>query len=72
MAYTHGTRWIMLWGWRLTLGIDVVLLRSGLLVGLRDRIQRGRPRSNLTAFYIIGIFIVVTSIVRMPWSFYVD
>lgn len=72
IAYTHGTHWIMLWGWLLTVGIDVMLLRSRLLVGLRDRIQRGRPRPKLTAFVSIAVFIGVTSIVSMPWSFYVN
>ncbi len=72
VAYTQGSHWLILWGWLVAVAVDVLVLRWGLLVGLRDRIQRDRPRPNLAAFTIVAVFTVITWIARLPWSIYGD
>ncbi|SFK60171.1 STE24 endopeptidase, partial [Sphingomonas sp. NFR04] len=72
IAYTQGSHWLLLWGWLLSVAIDLVILRSGLLVRLRDRIQRNKPRPNLAAFACVTVFILSAAVLRLPWSIYAD
>ena len=68
--YTQGGHWLLLWGWVATLIASVVIARLGLLSGLRDRLQRGRPRPWLFSFVAAGVYLVVDAILEAPWSVY--
>lgn len=71
-AYTHGGHWLLLWGWLVTLATCWLLLRSGVLVRTRERIERGRPRVNLAVFACAVLFGLLSWLIGLPWSSYTD
>lgn len=70
VAYTHGAHWLMLWGWLAKIAADVVILRSKLLVRLRDRVQRAMPRPSMSAFLCVGAFVLLGWLLQLPWAVY--
>lgn len=72
IGYTHGAHWLILWGWMLRIGIDVLLLRTGVLSMLGRSLQRKKPRPNLAAFACVLTFVVLSALLRLPFSMYED
>jgi STE24 endopeptidase len=72
IAYTHGGEWLLLWGWLVGIVSALIILRSGLLVRLRARIERDRPRRNLAVFVVLLAFVVLSWLIELPWSIYAD
>jgi STE24 endopeptidase len=69
-AYTVGGHWLLLWGWLVTIAAALVILKSGVLVRMRDGVQRSRPRPTLVAFLAAAIFMLIDFILELPWSSY--
>ena len=69
-AYTHGGEWLLLWSWAVSVLVAVLVLRSGVLARLRDRINGARPRPNLTVLVCAVVFTLATTILSAPWSAY--
>ncbi len=70
VAYTQGSHWLTLWGWLVKILVDMAILRSALLVRLRDGVQRAKPRPNLTAFMCVGAFVLTAWLLQLPWTIY--
>jgi STE24 endopeptidase len=70
IAYTHASEWHLLWGWLVGLLAAWLIVRSGLLVRLRDRLERRRPRPVLTSFVVALVFIVLDTVLTLPWALY--
>jgi STE24 endopeptidase len=71
-AYTGGGHWLLLWGWVVAVLVAVIVLKSGLLVRLGDRLSRTKPRPKLTAFLAALIFILLDFTLELPWSGYAN
>ncbi|UAK24916.1 M48 family metalloprotease [Sphingomonas nostoxanthinifaciens] len=69
-AYTQGGHWLLLWGWLVTVLAAWIILRSGLLVRIRDRIERRRARPNLAVLGCVVAFLVADWLLELPWSIY--
>lgn len=69
-AYTQGGHWLLLWSWLVTVAAAWIILRSGALVRVRDRIERVRPRANLAVAGCVILFVVMDWVVELPWSIY--
>ncbi len=71
-AYTQGGHWLLLWGALVAIAIAWVVLRSGLLVRIRNGLERKRPRPWLAAFVILAVYSVIEFALSLPWNIYAN
>ena len=69
-AYTHGGEWLLLWGWLVSVTAAVLIARSGLLTRIEARLDRSRPRPNLTVAGVGAAFVLADGLLELPWSAY--
>ena len=67
-AYTAGNHWLMLWSLRVTVLSIWLILRSGILTTMVDKLS-GKGLFN-RAFRVSAAFIVLSSIIELPWTIY--
>jgi STE24 endopeptidase len=72
IAYTHGREWMLLWGFLAGLVEAWIIVRMGVLTGLRNWIEKGRPRPVLTSLVVGFAYVIVSWIVGIPWAIYSD
>lgn len=72
IAYTHGGHWLVLWTWLVSLAVCLVIIQSGMLARLRNRLDRGRPKLVLTSFVVSLVFLVSQWLLMLPWSVYAE
>jgi STE24 endopeptidase len=70
--YTHGKEWMLLWAALVSILVGVIVLRLGVLVRVRDKIEARKPRPWLAAFVVMLVFSIVESVLSLPWSIYAD
>jgi STE24 endopeptidase len=70
--YTHGKEWMLLWSALVSVLVGVIVLRLGVLVRLRGRIEADRPRPWLAAFVVMLVFSIMESVLSLPWDIYAD
>ena len=69
-AYFEGGYWLILWNLVVSVGLAWLLLRTGLSVKLRDFAERRFQRRWLqVATYALG-YIVLMTILELPWGYY--
>jgi STE24 endopeptidase len=68
--YTHGSHWLILGGFLVSVLIGWLVIRSGLLTGVRDRLNGGRPRPNLTVLAVGVLYSIVSFVLGLPWSWW--
>jgi STE24 endopeptidase len=66
--YTAGNHWMLLWGVIVTAVVTWLVVRSGLLDRVAQRLGRRGP--NLRAFVVSAAFFLVSSLLYLPWTFY--
>jgi STE24 endopeptidase len=71
-AHTSGSNWIELWSWIVVLASAWLILRSGILAALRERVERTRPRPNFAAFVCGASFFLLAWLTKLPWKIYTD
>jgi STE24 endopeptidase len=69
-AYTQGGHWLLLWGFLVSVAVAWLILRSGVLVRLRDRLERRRPRPLLVSLVLGLVFTALAWAIALPWSAY--
>ncbi|MBO9710190.1 MAG: M48 family metallopeptidase [Caulobacter sp.] len=69
-AYTQGGHWLLLWGFLVTVLVSWLIVRSGVLVGLRRRLERRKPRPILVSFLVGVVYLLVDWLLSLPWSVY--
>jgi STE24 endopeptidase len=71
-AYTQGGHWLLLWSFLVTVLVSWLILRSGVLAGLRRRLERRKPRAILASFAVGIVYLLVDWLLSLPWSVYED
>ena len=71
-AYTQGGHWILLWAWLVSVVITVLIVRSGVLARLEERIEAKKARPILTSFLVVLIFQIIDTVLSLPWAIYAD
>jgi STE24 endopeptidase len=67
-AYTAGNHWLILWSLLATVVSTSLIVRSGILVALSNKLsQRGAFNR---AFMVSAAFIVLSAIIELPWTIY--
>jgi STE24 endopeptidase len=69
-AYTQGSHWILLWSWMASTLVAWLILHSGLLTALRDRLQRRSPRPIVVSFVLALVFSLLNWLGSLPWTLY--
>ena len=68
--YTVGKEWMLLWGLLVAALVTWLIVKSGMLDRLSNRIAE--RRSNLRAFAIGLAFFLVSAVLTLPWTLYAD
>ena len=66
--YTAGNHWLLLWGLLVSALVTWIVVRWGLLDRLQARLER--RRLALQAFLVSLVFLLVSSILSLPWGIY--
>jgi len=69
-AYTQGGHWLLLWGALVTVAAAWLILRSGVLVRLRMRLERAGPRPWRAVAAVVVVFAVLDYVLEFPWTAY--
>lgn len=67
-AYTAGNHWLILWSLLATVVSTSLIIRSGILVALSDRLSQMGAFNR--AFRVSAAFIVLSAIIELPWTIY--
>jgi STE24 endopeptidase len=68
--YTAGNHWLLLWSLVVTAIVTWAIVHSGVLDRLQARLGRRRPA--LVAFSVTALFLLLSSLLTVPWSLYSD
>jgi Zn-dependent protease with chaperone function len=68
--YTVGKEWMLLWALLVGALVTWLIVRSGLLDKLAQRI--GDRRKNLRVFLVSLLYFLVSSVLTLPWTLYDD
>ena len=68
--YTVGKEWMLLWGLVISAIVTWLIVRSGILRRIETKLKRGG--FAVRAFVVGAIYLIVDSILTLPWSLYAD
>ncbi len=68
--YTLGKEWLLLWGLVAAAVVTWLIVRSGLLDRLQERV--GPRRQNLSAFLVGLTYFLLSAVLTLPWTLYAD
>lgn len=69
-AYTQGGHWLLLWGAVVAVVVAWLVLRSGVLVGVRDKIESRKARPWLAVAAVLLVDGVLETLLTLPWTTY--
>ena len=67
-AYTAGNQWLMLWSLGVTVISTWLIIRSGILTSLSEKLSEKGAFNR--AFRVSAAFIVLSAIIELPWTIY--
>ena len=68
IAYTREGEWLLLFGWLATLIIAFVIVRTNVLVRIRERVEQGRDRPTLATYLVALAFTGMAFVLTLPWA----
>ncbi|CAN5186550.1 hypothetical protein BH10PSE3_BH10PSE3_00020 [soil metagenome] len=71
-AYTQGGHWLLLWGFLVSVLSAFLIARSGVLVGLRRKLERRKSRPLLVSLVVGVVYLLIDSVLSLPWSAYAN
>lgn len=72
LHYTQGNHWLILWSTLVSIAISVIIIRLGWLDGLKAKLERDKPKPWLSALLVSGLYLVVSSVLSLPWDYYAN
>ena len=69
-AYTQGGHWLLLWGFLVSVLVSFLIVRGGVLVGLRRGLERRKPRPVLVSLVVGVVYLLIDGVLSLPWSAY--
>lgn len=67
-AYTMGNHWLLLWGLVVTVAVAWLIIRSGVLERIDQRLARRGP--NARAFVVSAAYFIIAGLISLPWTMY--
>jgi STE24 endopeptidase len=68
--YTQGGHWLLLWGFVVTVVVSLIILKTGVLNRLTERLEKDRARPWLVAWLCSVLFLAMSWILSLPWESY--
>jgi len=72
VAYTQGGHWLLLWGAVVSILVAVIVLRSGILVRVRNWLEASGPKPIRAVVAIVIVDSLLEFVIALPWSGYAD
>ncbi len=69
-AYTTGNHWVLLAGVGVSLLVAVIMVRLRLLDRIAARF--GKPQGFLATFTVSAAFLLIATLIELPWTIYTD
>ncbi|MDP2765648.1 MAG: M48 family metallopeptidase [Brevundimonas sp.] len=70
VAYTRGGHWLLLWGAIVGIVVAWIIIRTGVLSGIRDRLERRRKRPKLVSLVVGVTYLLMSFVLTLPWAIY--
>jgi STE24 endopeptidase len=70
VAYTRGGHWLLLWGAIVAIVVAWIIIRTGILSGIRDRMERRRKRPKLVSLVVGVVWLLMDFVLTLPWAIY--
>jgi len=70
IAYTHGSHWLILWSFLVSALVAWIIVRTGLLVAIRSRIELRRRRPVVASFAVALVYSAMSWALTLPWTIY--
>lgn len=70
VAYTRGGHWLLLWGAIVAIVVAWIIIRTGILSGIRDRMERRRKRPKLVSLVVGVVWVLMDFVLTLPWAIY--
>lgn len=70
VAYTRGGHWLLLWGAIVSIVVAWLIIRTGILSGIRDRLERRRKRPKLVSLVVGVVYLLSSFVLTLPWAIY--
>ena len=70
VAYTRGGHWLLLWGAIVAIVVSWLIIRTGLLSGIRDRLERRRRRPKLVSLVVGVVYLLLSFVLTLPGAIY--
>ena len=62
VAYTRGGHWLLLWGAIVAIVVAWIIIRTGILSGIRDRMERRRKRPKLVSLVVGVVYLLMSAV----------
>lgn len=69
-AYTTGNHWLLLWNVVVAVLVAVIIVRLRLLDRIAARFAQ--PQRFVPTFTVAAVFLVITTLISLPWTLYTD
>ncbi|KIC60626.1 peptidase M48 [Brevundimonas nasdae] len=70
IAYTQGSHWLILWSFLVSALVAWIIVRTGLLVAIRNRIERRRRRPVVVSFAVALVYSAMSWALTLPRAIY--
>lgn len=70
VAYTQGGHWLLLWGAIVSIIVAWIIIRTGWLTAIRDRLEQSRPRPKLVSLVVGVAYLLMSFVLNLPWAIY--
>jgi STE24 endopeptidase len=70
VSYTQGGHWLLLWGAIVSVVVAWIIIRTGVLSSIRDRLERRRKRPTLVSLPVGVTYLLMSFVLTLPWSIY--
>jgi len=70
VAYTRGGHWLLLWGAIVSIVVAWIIIRTGILSGIRNRLERRRKRPKLVSLVVGVVYLLLSFVLTLPWAIY--
>ncbi|MDO9248870.1 MAG: M48 family metalloprotease [Phenylobacterium sp.] len=71
-AYTQGGHWVLLWAAVVAVVVAWLVLKSGVLVKVRNGVEAGKSRPWLAVAAVVVVDMLIEGLLTLPWSAYED
>lgn len=70
VSYTQGGHWLLLWGAIVGIVVSWIIIRTGVLSAVRDRLERRKGRPKLVSLVLGLIYLAMSWVLTLPWAIY--